>query len=97
MLNQLLALDWVEVLAICDIKPNALAATQEIIKKHGRKEASEYGKDELDYFAEAVRDKKQTPIDVYESVLMSCVVALSGNSIASGSKPVKVPDFTRGI
>jgi predicted dehydrogenase len=51
---------------------------------------------ELGYFAEAVRDKKQTPIDVYESVLMSCVVALSGDSIANGSKPVEVPDFTRG-
>jgi predicted dehydrogenase len=51
---------------------------------------------ELGYFAEAVRDQKQTPIDVYESVLMSCVVALSGDSIASGSQPVEVPDFTRG-
>ena len=51
---------------------------------------------ELGYFAEAVRDKKQTPIDVYESVLMSCVVALSGDSIAKGGQPVEVPDFTRG-
>ncbi len=51
---------------------------------------------ELGYFAEAVRDKKQTPIDVYESVLMSCVVGLSGESIANGSQPVEVPDFTRG-
>jgi hypothetical protein len=37
---------------------------------------------QLGYFAEAVRDKKQTPIDVYESVLMSCLVGLSGDSIA---------------
>ncbi len=51
---------------------------------------------ELGYFAEAVRDQKQTPIDVYESVLMSCVVALSGDSIAKGSQPVEVPDFTGG-
>ena len=51
---------------------------------------------ELGYFAEAVRDKTQTPIDIYESVLMSCVVALSGESIAKGSQPVEVPDFTRG-
>jgi predicted dehydrogenase len=51
---------------------------------------------ELGYFAEAVRDQKQTPIDVYESVLMSCVVGLSGESIAKGSQPVEVPDFTRG-
>ncbi len=51
---------------------------------------------ELGYFAEAVQDQKQTPLDVYESVLMSCVVALSGDSIAKGSQPVEVPDFTRG-
>lgn len=51
---------------------------------------------QLGYFAEAVRDHRQTPIDVYESVLMSCVVALSGESIAKGSQPVEVPDFTRG-
>lgn len=51
---------------------------------------------ELGYFAEAVRENTQTPIDVYESVLMSCVVALSGDSIAKGSEPVEVPDFTRG-
>ena len=51
---------------------------------------------ELGYFAEAVRDKKQTPIDVYESALISCVVGLSGDSIARGSQPVEVPDFTRG-
>jgi predicted dehydrogenase len=51
---------------------------------------------QLGYFAEAVRDRSQTPIDVYESVLMSCVVALSGDSLAKGSQPVEVPDFTRG-
>ena len=51
---------------------------------------------ELGYFSKAVRDHKQTPIDVYESVLMSCVVALSGDSIAKGSQPIEVPDFTRG-
>ncbi|MEN8230352.1 MAG: Gfo/Idh/MocA family oxidoreductase [Bacteroidota bacterium] len=51
---------------------------------------------QLGYFAEAVRDNTQTPIDVYESVLMSCVVALSGDSIAKGSQPVEVPDFTKG-
>ena len=51
---------------------------------------------ELGYFAEAVRDNTQTPIDVYESVLMSCVVALSGESIDKGSQPVEIPDFTGG-
>ncbi len=51
---------------------------------------------ELALFLDAVRNKTQTPIDVYDSVTMSCVVGLSGESIAKGSAPVEVPDFTRG-
>ncbi len=51
---------------------------------------------ELKKFFEAVRNKTQTPIDVYDSVVMSSIVALSEKSIARGSKPVKCPDFTRG-
>ncbi len=50
---------------------------------------------ELSLFVDAVRDKTQTPIDVYDSVTMSAVVALSGMSIKK-DKPVKFPDFTRG-
>ncbi len=51
---------------------------------------------ELKLFINAVRGKTQTPLDVYDAVLMSCLVPLSGDSIAAGSQPVKVPDFTRG-
>lgn len=51
---------------------------------------------ELSLFFEAVRNKTQTPVDVYDSVVMSCIVPLSGQSIANGSAPVKCPDFTRG-
>jgi len=51
---------------------------------------------ELKLFVEAVRNKTQTPLDVYDSVTMSCVFPLSGESIAKGSAPVQVPDFTRG-
>ncbi|MFC1550960.1 Gfo/Idh/MocA family protein [Candidatus Latescibacterota bacterium] len=51
---------------------------------------------ELIVFLNAVRHKTQTPIDVYDSVVMSCIVGLSEKSIAEGSVPVKVPDFTRG-
>lgn len=51
---------------------------------------------ELKKFFEAVRNRTQTPIDVYDSVAMSCIVALSGMSIEQGSQPVKCPDFTRG-
>ena len=50
---------------------------------------------ELTLFVEAVRNGTQTPIDVYDSVTMSAVVALSGISIEK-NKPVEFPDFTRG-
>ncbi|MCA9438124.1 MAG: Gfo/Idh/MocA family oxidoreductase [Candidatus Omnitrophica bacterium] len=51
---------------------------------------------ELKMFIQAVREKTQTPIDVYDSATMSSVVGLSGESIANGSMPVECPDFTRG-
>ena len=50
---------------------------------------------ELSLFIDAVRNKTQTPIDVYDSVTMSAVVALSGMSIEQNS-PIEFPDFTRG-
>ncbi len=50
---------------------------------------------ELSLFTDAVRNKTQTPIDVYDSVTMSAVVALSGLSIEK-DEPVKFPDFTSG-
>jgi hypothetical protein len=49
----------------------------------------------LSAFVEAVRAGRPTPIDVYDSVLMSCLIPLSGISIARGSQPVACPDFTR--
>jgi hypothetical protein len=51
---------------------------------------------ELHYFIEAVRNKTQTPLDVYDAALMSCIIPLSGDSINTSSTSIKVPDFTRG-
>jgi predicted dehydrogenase len=51
---------------------------------------------ELKLFLDAVRAKSQTPIDVYDSVTMSCVIPLSEQSIARGGAPVEFPDFTGG-
>jgi len=64
----------------------------------GGESASHGGTDylELQQFVKAVRNKTQTPIDVYDSVSMSVLVALAEQSIANGSAPVKCPDFTRG-
>jgi len=51
---------------------------------------------ELQEFLRAVRNRTQTPIDVYDSVMMSVITPLSEQSIAQGSAPVKCPDFTSG-
>ncbi len=47
-------------------------------------------------FISAVKDKKQTPIDVYDSVTMSVITPLSTKSLKEGNKPQEFPDFTRG-
>lgn len=66
-----------------------------------RKARGVLGHGEPDYlvlqeFLKAVRNKTQTPIDVYDSVTMSVLIPLSEESIAKGSLPVKCPDFTNG-
>ncbi|WP_420149529.1 Gfo/Idh/MocA family protein [Spirosoma sp.] len=45
-----------EIVAICDIDPKAIEATQALIKKAGRKEAVVYGKNERDYENMVKRD-----------------------------------------
>lgn len=47
-------------------------------------------------FIIAVKDKKQTPIDVYDSVTMSVIAPLSTKSLKEGNKPQEFPDFTQG-
>ncbi|RWU06154.1 Gfo/Idh/MocA family protein [Pedobacter chitinilyticus] len=47
-------------------------------------------------FIIAVKDKKQTPIDVYDSVTMSVITPLSTKSLKEGNKPQAFPDFTKG-
>jgi len=47
-------------------------------------------------FLESIKRGVTPPIDVYDSVSMSVISALSEKSIARGSASVKFPDFTRG-
>ena len=47
-------------------------------------------------FIDSVKYDIPTPIDVYDSVGMMCITALSEESIAKGGAPVLVPDFTNG-
>jgi len=47
-------------------------------------------------FIESVKQKKQTPIDVYDSVTMSVITPLSTKSLREGNAPQEFPDFTKG-
>lgn len=47
-------------------------------------------------FVQSVKEKKQTPIDVYDSVTMSVINSLSAKSIQEGNRPQEFPDFTKG-
>ncbi|MEO6149513.1 MAG: Gfo/Idh/MocA family oxidoreductase [Mucilaginibacter sp.] len=47
-------------------------------------------------FVQAVKQRKQTPIDIYDSLTMSVITPLSEKSIADGNTPQKFPDFTKG-
>ena len=47
-------------------------------------------------FIEAVEQRTEPPIDVYDAVTWSCIVPLSERSLAAGGAPVEVPDFRRG-
>ncbi len=47
-------------------------------------------------FVQAVKQQRQTPIDVYDSVTMSVIAPLSTQSIKEGNKTLEFPDFTKG-
>lgn len=49
----------------------------------------------LSQFMDAVRKKGPTPLDVYDSAVMTAIVELSGISIEKNA-PVEFPDFTKG-
>ncbi len=47
-------------------------------------------------FLTAVRDRTNTPLDVYDAAAWMAITPLSEESIAMGSMPVAIPDFTNG-
>jgi predicted dehydrogenase len=51
---------------------------------------------EMHQFVRAVRNKIQTPVDVYDSATWSAIIPLSEQSVASKSAVIDFPDFTRG-
>ncbi|WP_373512912.1 Gfo/Idh/MocA family protein [Persicitalea sp.] len=65
------------------------------------KEAETAGHGGIDYFVlrgfiEAIKGQSAPPIDVYDAAAWSAISPLSELSIARGSSPVEIPDFTRG-
>jgi hypothetical protein len=47
-------------------------------------------------FVLAVKQRKQTPIDIYDSLTMSVITPLSEKSLTEGNTPQEFPDFTKG-
>ena len=57
--------------------------------------------DGMDYlvlraFVESIQNQSEPPIDVYDAAAWMSITALSEASIAAGSAPVSIPDFTDG-
>lgn len=50
----------------------------------------------INAFVEALKQKKDMPLDVYDCVSWASVTCLSERSIAKGSEPQEFPDFTNG-
>ncbi|NLB90045.1 MAG: Gfo/Idh/MocA family oxidoreductase [Clostridiales bacterium] len=48
-------------------------------------------------FIESIQTQQPFPIDVYDTAAWMCITALSEQSIAMGSMPVPIPDFTDGL
>jgi hypothetical protein len=69
-------------------------------KKHANS-AEKAGHGGIDFFVirgfiEAIKNKVAPPMDVYDAAAWSAISPLSELSIARGSSPVEIPDFTRG-
>ena len=47
-------------------------------------------------FFDAVENKKEMPLDVYDAATWMSISCLSESSIIKGGMPVEIPDFTSG-
>ena len=69
--------------------------------KNHAQSAENAGHGGIDYFVirafiESIKRKVTPPIDVYDAAVWSAISPLSEQSIAKGSAPIEIPDFTRG-
>ena len=88
-----------------DHRPESDAKYMEEYRHPLWKEYREFGlrgnHDGMDYlvlraFIESVQNQTEPPIDVYDAAAWMSITALSEASIAAGSMPVAIPDFTSG-
>lgn len=83
---------------------NAASYTDEYdhpIWKKYIEEGVQGGHDGMDYlefkfFFDALRNDKPMPVDVYDTASWMVITTLSESSIANGSAPIEIPDFTEG-
>jgi len=47
-------------------------------------------------YVESIKNQTDTPIDVYDTAAWMAITCLSEDSVAMGSMPVSIPDFTNG-
>ena len=61
-------------------------------------QGSHDGMDWLEFriFFDCLKNNEPMPVDVYDAATWMSITALSTESIATGSMPVAIPDFTRG-
>lgn len=83
-----------------DFKPYQEKYDHPLWKAHAA-DAENAGHGGIDYFVlrafiESVKAKVAPPIDVYDAAAWSAIAPLSEESIAKGSAPIQIPDFTRG-
>jgi predicted dehydrogenase len=83
-----------------DFKPYQEKYDHPLWKAHAA-DAENAGHGGIDYFVlrafiESIKNKVAPPIDVYDAAAWSAISPLSEESIAKGSAPIQIPDFTRG-
>jgi predicted dehydrogenase len=83
-----------------EFKPYQEKYDHPLWKSHAA-DAENAGHGGIDYFVlrafiESIKNKVAPPIDVYDAAAWSAISPLSEESIAKGSAPIQIPDFTRG-
>lgn len=87
--------DFEEMMNSAEYKPKLWAEQEENVKATG---ASHGGGDYMELYRlfYTMRNGLEPDIDIYDAVSWSVIRELSGRSVRLGSKPIQIPDFTKG-